>query len=60
MFLIRLLLLGIMFYLARKVLALIFKPSAQSDIEIKGESKSKPLDLDENDIDDIEYKDLGE
>ncbi|MBD3376681.1 hypothetical protein GF406_16720 [candidate division KSB1 bacterium] len=60
MILIRLLLLGIMFYLASKVLALIFKPSAQSDVEIKGESESKPLDLDENDIDDVDYKDLNE
>ncbi len=58
--LIRLLLLGIVFYLASKVLALIFKPSAQSDIEIKGESKSKPLDLDENDVDDVDYKDINE
>ncbi len=56
----RLLLLGLLFYLAARVLGLIFKPSSESDIEIKGKSESKPLNVDENDIDDVDFKDIKE
>ncbi len=51
----RLILIGFLMYFAVKVASSLLKPK-KSPIEIHGKGKNKPLDLSEEDIQDVEIK----
>ena len=51
----RLLILGLFFYIAAKLVASLFS-AAKSRTEVRGRSKSKPLDLSDKDVEDVDFK----
>jgi len=51
----RLLLLAFAIYLATRIVGGLFKPAKPSD-EVRGTSKNTPLDLSEDDVIDIDFK----
>ncbi|GBD94882.1 hypothetical protein BMS3Abin05_02498 [bacterium BMS3Abin05] len=53
----RLLFWGIILYLGYKLVKDIFKPK-QKDTEVHGKAKTKPLDIDESQIEDAEFKEI--
>jgi hypothetical protein len=55
----RLILLAILFFLTTKILGLFFKTNG-SDVEVKGKAKSDPLDVPDNDIQDVDFKEYKE
>jgi len=60
MFFIRLLLFGIIFYLAFKVLRMLLRNSSRQT-EVRGTGKTKPdLDLRNQDVEDIDFKEIKE
>ncbi len=52
---IRLLLLGLAVWLAAKVFGSFFKPS-EPPVEVRGNTKNKPLDLTDEDVEDVDFK----
>ena len=55
--LIKLIIFGLVIYFVSK---LFFKPVGKSNTDIKGKAKSKPLDTDNNEIQDIDFKELDD
>ncbi|HNR66488.1 MAG TPA: hypothetical protein PKN04_03815 [bacterium] len=55
----RLALLALVFYGTSKLLALFFKPSRPSET-VQGKSKSKPLNVSDNEIQDVDFKEVDE
>ncbi|HEX9652781.1 MAG TPA: hypothetical protein VGA99_03645 [bacterium] len=61
MFFIRLLLYGIIFYLAYKILRALLHGRSAPHSEVRGKSESKPtLDLRNQDVEDIDFKEIKE
>jgi hypothetical protein len=57
----RLILLILIFYLTYRLLSLLLRPGTpKTKTDIKGKADSKPLDYSDNDIQDIDYKDINE
>jgi len=50
----RLIIFGLLFYLAAKLVGALLSPKSRT--EVRGRSKSKPLDLSDKDIEDVDYK----
>jgi hypothetical protein len=55
----KMLLYGILFYLAYKVFRNLGAPSRKKE-EVQGEAENKPLDLGDADIQDARFKDIDE
>lgn len=55
MFLIKLIILFLVFYIAAKVFALLFQPKP-GETPIKGKPQSPTLDLTKEDVEDVDYK----
>ena len=55
----QLLILIILFYVINKIFKYVYgQTPPPRDQEVRGQAHSKPLDLSESDIEDVEYKDL--
>ena len=54
----RLLLIGLAVFFGVQIFNSLRKPSKQT--EVRGDSKNKPLELNEDDIDDVEFKELND
>ena len=50
---------GLVIYWMIKLLKNVVKP-AKPDVEIKGKSKAKPLDLSNEDVEDVDFKETKE
>ncbi len=51
----RLLFLGLAFYFAARIVGGLFK-SSDSSVEVRGKSKNEPLDLSDDDVIDVDFK----
>ncbi|MBN1542365.1 hypothetical protein JW992_09490 [candidate division KSB1 bacterium] len=56
---IRLAVLALFFYLATKILAILFKPQ-KPPRKVDGQPQSKPLDVSDNEIEDVDFKELDD
>ncbi len=57
----RLILLILIFYLTYRLLSLLLRPgTAKKKPNIRGKADSQPLDYSDNDVQDIDYKDINE
>ncbi|MBN1480399.1 hypothetical protein JXA70_09020 [candidate division KSB1 bacterium] len=54
---IRLLFIGIALYLAARILGGLFSTPAKK-VEVKGDSKKDALDLSDEDVEDVDYKEI--
>ena len=57
---IRYILLGLAFFLATKIVGGLFKPASDNKTTVKGEAKKQSLDLSEDDIVDVDFKEVKE
>ncbi len=57
---IRYILLGLALYLATKVVGGLFKSAPENKTSVKGEGKKQSLDLMDDDVVDIDFKDVKE
>lgn len=55
---VRYILLGLAFYLATKVVGGLFKPESENKATVKGEAKKQTLDFSEDDIVDVDFKEV--
>lgn len=59
MFLFRFLLLALLFYLVSKIFAQLFRSTPeQPGTKVSGTSQTNPLDLTEEDVEDVDYREL--
>ncbi|HOT97497.1 MAG TPA: hypothetical protein PLG50_06075 [bacterium] len=55
----RLVILAILLYVISKVLGLLFSGAAQKpETKVRGTSQNSPLDLSQEDVEDVDYKEL--
>ncbi len=54
----RYILLGLAFYLATKVVGGLFKSPSENKTTVKGEAKKQSLDLSDDDVVDIDFKEV--
>ena len=52
-------LLALIFYVVSKLLSFFFKPQNPPE-KVGGEAKSKPLDVPENNIEDVDFKEVDD
>lgn len=57
---IRYVLLALAFFLATKIMGGLFKPASEHKTTVKGESKNDTLDLSDDDVIDVEFKEVKE
>lgn len=55
---IRLIIWGLIFYLAYKLVTNLLSTSANSKTKVEGKSRNKPLDLSDQDVEDADYEDI--
>lgn len=53
----RILILGLLIYWAFRIVTHLFSPP-KSNVEVKGTSSKTPLDLSDQDVEDVEYKEI--
>lgn len=56
----RYILLGLAFFLAAKIAGGLFKPASDNKTTVKGESKKESLDLSDDEVIDVDFKEVKE